>query len=141
MDLGRCLIMSFVVNPGHNEKLFFAIAAVKVDTGSNKHTVCRYCARSCFDYFCLIIILTLLLVISSWCNIGKSALLITCLIDFSLCSFFLSFFRGTITGDLLLDGYIPEWVGSIMKLSGLMLWTIGIFDRPSLGFLYPFSST
>ena len=65
MDLGRCLIMSFVVNSSHNKKLFFAIAAVKVDTGGDKHTVCRYYARSCFDYFCLIMTLTLLLVISS----------------------------------------------------------------------------
>ena len=91
--------MSFVVNPGHEEKLFFAMAAVKVDTGGDRQAACRYVASSCFDCFCLIITFALL--------IGKSKEVFVCF-GFNLHCLFFCFFIGVGAMDLVLSTYIAE---------------------------------
>ena len=62
VDFGKCLLISFVVNPGYEEKLFFAIAVVKVDTVGDKQVVWRYYANSFLVCFCFIMTLALQLI-------------------------------------------------------------------------------
>ena len=68
------------MSPGHEEKLFFCIAAEKVEMVGNKHAACRYYANSLLDCFFLMMIfalwfeLVLLLSISSRSSISESFL-------------------------------------------------------------------